>query len=360
MAVNVRPGQLYFIGEFETDGKTKSPFTKIGLVYDDRAISERLRDHQTGNPREVFLERDKEIGELAVPCLAISELESTMHAVWAGNRLAGEWFDLGDRLKTVFDSARAIAVEIDNAAPYIQQSEAFREIVTTDKTRSIDSEIEDLWEIAKNEYFTEKFWKAKQAQHSNVIVREMKTAAGIDGVVRWKKNSRSRTFDTNLFEEKYKSIHDEFVVENKSFLAPPKWPSTAKPFSEFLSKNSLDIGDDVAIAAPASFDENEIVGRTAVSIKAHTDWLDAFGKAQLANLRKELAFYKILAKAEDSGGFDGIVIRNLKIEPKFSKAACADFHPDKIEECTKLGPEKKPTLDIRKAKIYHTDPDIQS
>jgi hypothetical protein len=360
MAINLRPGQLYFIGEFETDGTTKSPFTKIGLVYDDRAISERLRDHQTGNPREVFLERNKELGELAVPCMAISELESTMHAVWASNRLAGEWFALGEQIKTVFENAQAIALEIDSGAPFVQAAESFRDIVTTEKTRDIDSEVEDLWEIAKNEYLTEKFWKAKQGQHSSAIVREMKSSAGIDGVVRWKKNSRSRNFDTEMFEKKYKKIHDEFVVENKSFLAPPKWPSSAKPFSEFLAKNTLEVGDESSVSIPESFDENDIVARTESAIKAHAEWLKAFGNAQLANLRKELAFYRILAKAEDSGGFDGIVIRNLKIEQKFSKTACAEFHPEKIEECTKLGPEKKPTLDIRKAMIYSSDPDIRS
>ena len=47
------PGEIYFLGEKDLKTGENSPFVKIGLVRENesRGTADRLKDHQTGNPR---------------------------------------------------------------------------------------------------------------------------------------------------------------------------------------------------------------------------------------------------------------------------------------------------------------------
>ena len=48
-------GELYFLRETDYVTGQLTPFTKIGIVRDGRGSADRLRDHQTGNPRTLVL-----------------------------------------------------------------------------------------------------------------------------------------------------------------------------------------------------------------------------------------------------------------------------------------------------------------
>jgi hypothetical protein len=54
-------GEIYFIGEKDLRSKEITPYFKVGIVREnldnaDRDSTQRLLEHQTGNPRELYIE----------------------------------------------------------------------------------------------------------------------------------------------------------------------------------------------------------------------------------------------------------------------------------------------------------------
>ena len=54
MAAKLKPGWLYFLGEEDYTTGIHSPYVKIGKTDYDKPVSERIREHETGNPRRVL------------------------------------------------------------------------------------------------------------------------------------------------------------------------------------------------------------------------------------------------------------------------------------------------------------------
>ncbi len=85
------PGEIYFMRERDVISSDVSSYVKIGLVRaaDDRGSEDRLKEHQTGNPRILYLhEVMKTYQEFTV--------EGMMHRKLATKRVLGEWFKLSD------------------------------------------------------------------------------------------------------------------------------------------------------------------------------------------------------------------------------------------------------------------------
>ncbi len=88
MAINQTPGEIYFIRERDLLSHETTNYVKVGLVRekDDRDSEERLLEHQTGNPRELFIHK-------VVKTPAVSAIEGLLHGLFAQHRVSGEWFD---------------------------------------------------------------------------------------------------------------------------------------------------------------------------------------------------------------------------------------------------------------------------
>ena len=82
-------GELYFAGEVDPRTQEHTSYIKIGIVReaDNRSSSDRMKEHQTGNPRELIL-----ITALLTP--VVEQIETLMHGTFAPLRLSGEWFFL--------------------------------------------------------------------------------------------------------------------------------------------------------------------------------------------------------------------------------------------------------------------------
>ena len=82
-------GEIYFIREMEAGQFTAH--TKIGLISfkKDRSSSDRLPEHQTGNPRKLVI-------AYVVVADCVTAVETYMHRKYAGLRGLGEWFQFDE------------------------------------------------------------------------------------------------------------------------------------------------------------------------------------------------------------------------------------------------------------------------
>lgn len=82
-------GFVYIIGELDHAG-TPTDLYKIGIVRDsetNRTVEDRLADHQTGNPRELYVAHSE-------PSHLVERVETLIHGEFATSRVGGEWLHL--------------------------------------------------------------------------------------------------------------------------------------------------------------------------------------------------------------------------------------------------------------------------
>jgi len=116
-------GEIYFIREIDINTQELTSYVKIGIVRnpkkdDKRSSGDRALEHQTGNPRKLFVD-----SILKTP--AVSEIEKILHNLHAYEGIYGEWFDFTE---DQFVAAKRIAAElvqeaIENEAIFLKAEE---------------------------------------------------------------------------------------------------------------------------------------------------------------------------------------------------------------------------------------------
>ena len=112
-------GEIYFIGEKDLRSKEVTPYFKVGIVREnpenaDRDSTQRLLEHQTGNPRELYIES-------VVKTELVELVETLLHKKFAPLGVRGEWMLLtASELADVQKEAQSLAKE---AAEIIAQNE---------------------------------------------------------------------------------------------------------------------------------------------------------------------------------------------------------------------------------------------
>jgi hypothetical protein len=100
------PGSLYFMLERDRFTQAPSHYLKIGIVTGDRDVARREREHQTGNPRQIFSHH-------SIQTPGVQMLETLMHNHFAKLRVKGEWFKVSEsQLDELIDFAEHRATEM--------------------------------------------------------------------------------------------------------------------------------------------------------------------------------------------------------------------------------------------------------
>ena len=124
----MKPGELYFIREIEARTNKLTPFVKIGIVRgkagDTRTSHQRALEHQTGNPREIFVDE-------ILKTDAVQSVERILHWTYSFDRVWGEWFQLNEK---EFTEVKRKAKELSK---YLSKN--FSVFVDADKFKSINS-----------------------------------------------------------------------------------------------------------------------------------------------------------------------------------------------------------------------------
>ena len=103
-------GEIYFIGEKDLRTKEFTQYFKVGIVREnennaDRDSTQRLLEHQTGNPRELYIES-------VVKTELVELVETLLQKKFAPLGVRGEWMLLdSDELAKVKSEAEILAAE---------------------------------------------------------------------------------------------------------------------------------------------------------------------------------------------------------------------------------------------------------
>ena len=115
--MDYKSGEIYFVRERTED--SFSSFVKIGLVHGVRDSLTRLKEHQTGNPRKLYIDEQQ-----VVKTEAVDLVEAQMHKVFSPKRVSGEWFDFPteQELATAVSAAQDLAKEVGSLMPVFREA----------------------------------------------------------------------------------------------------------------------------------------------------------------------------------------------------------------------------------------------
>ena len=230
MALNLTPGELYFISERDHLTGKLSGYYKIGLVKSSRKgdSQDRLSEHQTGNPRFLNVEHQ-------VDSPAISSLETAMHHRYALKRVSGEWFRLTPKeLDRAAAVARALASDQAAHLRSMNRAAALAGELSTEQVGRATAKDRALFERAHQAKVV--LGEVKQLQK---LIKEFFSEALDDGQpvgdFIGSTYRESPSLDKTALREAYPDVYEAFAGSR---------PSTSNPFR--LAKAT----DDLVVVVP--------------------------------------------------------------------------------------------------------------
>jgi hypothetical protein len=214
-------GEIYFVRESIHDQKDEqSPYVKIGLIRfneDNRDSFGRLREHQTGNPRKLFIKKTD-----IVETDAVDRVEAMLHRVYAHKRIQGEWFKLEteSEIQAAVLKAKELAQEVSEIVPIFEAAEKLKVIISNGLTKpqeEKDLEIAKSLAVAKVKLSTATELK-KEINELLTVIRE--AGGDVSAVAKTVLRTFSPKFDEKLFKEQNELVWEAYAVEISAMSSP--------------------------------------------------------------------------------------------------------------------------------------------
>lgn len=324
-------GVLYIIGERSHLGAPTGLY-KIGIVRDNekaRSVDERLREHQTGNPRELFVAHSE-------PTPMVERLETLLHGHYASRRIGGEWFELPDRdLDDVIATAATHISDAGMLTPFLQRALELSSTPSNGTIASANAEHQQL--------HTELLAVRDQLKASKVaiehLVAELLAAQHAQQPSRpWvqiEHKACRQTFDKAAFEAAHPTIYDRFLIEQETFKKTFR-VTALKGAKTDLSELNPSLADTIRLAQAmrAATSEGEVIHSTylrVLEIQAPLVWRD------------ELLEARLRAACGEYDAISGICTwkRETVYRPGFDSDTFKNEHPDLYEQFVQVG---QPTI----------------
>ena len=349
-------GEIYFIRETDKLTKRESSYIKIGLIREgeDRTSEDRALEHQTGNPRKLFVES-------IIKTPSVTEIENIIHNLYAEERIYGEWFDFSAEQ---FISAKKMAIDLVQMA--IDNQEKFEIAESLSSTASKDETIKPKPEII--EWHSKLLAAEVRVKECVALQAEIKDAfktiiaapvetgtqkekqEALAPYVKVQEKKAKLEFDLNAFMEARPELYAEFT---KVVRTAPKGSFTiTRPKDLVFELSKIDI----ALFQYSNEVKEELVKYQTGKVsqeELHTASLKLLGFEAKASWDKEIAQANLKSYCQDYAGIEGLCKwkRESKETLSFDKAALIEAHP-KIAEKFMTEVEVAPAIIMQKKRAY--------
>jgi hypothetical protein len=330
-------GEIYFIGEKDLRSKEVTQYYKVGIVREnaenaDRDSTQRLLEHQTGNPRELYIES-------VVKTDLVELVETLLHKKFAPLGVRGEWMLLNAaELVEVQKVAEVLAKEAREITADIEQAEKLSKVVSDEELVTATDELRAL-----NELYLESNAKLKSCDQMQDVIKEIFAEAlenededeevGIFAQVQERKG-RS-IFDEEAFKSKYGSVYSKFTVTKSTVKGAATFSGSRgfkREFKEFDPNfaSLIEGFDPLVEKIKAGKEKKEILHGFSLELRrinAEALW------------EKMKAESKIKVACGTHAGIDGLFrwARTEKVTETLDRKALKEAHPELVAEFTTVG-----------------------
>jgi hypothetical protein len=204
--MKLTPGELYFIGERDHLTGEQTPFFKIGIVRADesRTSADRLQEHQTGNPRSLFVHH-------VVKTEVVERVETLMHRLFAKQRGSGEWFSFEQELlQEAITTAESLAKEATQNAEILKKAAELKTQPSTDEVLPATDELIELRDQHLLAEMTIKAFTTVDNEIKNVLKEALAQGESVGGAAIVKKTSNKEIFNQNKFKDENADLYEKY------------------------------------------------------------------------------------------------------------------------------------------------------
>ena len=186
------PGWIYCIREQDYLDQTWGRYVKLGLTA--RTVEQRIREHQTGNPR-------RESSEYDIQLELMHYGEKYLHHYFAADRIGGEWFDLdnGQVMADVAPILQTLQSEMAARAADFRAWENLKNLVSSGNERAptpAETALHEQFVAAEADY---KIAEALHNVHDHNLRAMIGTHDGLEGALTLTEVTGSETLDKTAF-----------------------------------------------------------------------------------------------------------------------------------------------------------------
>jgi hypothetical protein len=329
--MSMKEGWVYLLREKDFLTGEIGRYLKIGLT--ERDVPDRVKEHQTGNAREVI-----SVYEKHVPLM--SAMENHLHHVFSSDRINGEWFDLDDdRVQN------ELVPMVERLAKEQAETKAHKQAAAELKKQYDNGTVRDptAAETALHEaYLTAKhahtLAKARHAIDDAKVRALIGTAESIEGVVQVKPKSQNKHFNKAAF---LKSLTPgEFALCHQTVT---EFKAGSPKIVGVKNLKSLDVQLDAdkkaaekAITAPPSLSNigGGETARTADAEQAHASYLasrKAVREAEWDAERYAAALAVAIGEDREITGVVSWIREDVTTEDKWDADLAKTHLPEKYE-----------------------------
>lgn len=201
-------GEVYFIGERDRSTGKLTENVKIGMVGAKGDSGDRLKEHQTGNPRDLVLHH---VVETPAPFW----VENGLHQRLNGLRVRAEWHRLDAKaLEDAIRLAEVLAGESFVHLPFIEKQEQLRSCVSNGETIEPTDESND-WHLRLSRAHAQlKCLNDLQTMYKNTIggMSEAELQQAEQEDLFFIDHRIKKSFNEDGFRERYPKLHSKYML----------------------------------------------------------------------------------------------------------------------------------------------------
>ncbi|MEC8657259.1 MAG: GIY-YIG nuclease family protein [Verrucomicrobiota bacterium] len=324
MSIKIKSGFIYFLCEQDVLTNETFDYVKIGKTDYDRPVSDRIDDHQTGNPRKI-------VDHESFQVVSIDTIETHLHHTFAKYRILGEWFQMDKTtLREAIFEGKRVDQEINARIKALTAATEANDLESSKPEREATMEELELLEKTIKSAEDLKRLQTKLACLKTGLVAEMGTAKGIEGVLTYTEKARQPNFDEKSFKEEHPEKHARFQVEKTSLSRSFSLARNPRPTSELCSdwvtrskEYKAKVEKESPFSAP-TFKRNDMLE------DLHEQYLKVIGEISRASIEKDMLEAQIKAACGTARGIEEVCSWN-RIQKKtmaFSASILAEEDPE--------------------------------
>lgn len=329
-------GEIYFIGEKDLRTKEITSYYKVGIVREnsenaDRNATQRLLEHQTGNPRELYIES-------VVKSDLVELVETLIHKNFAPLGVRGEWMLLNPlQLIEVQKHAELLAVEAKEITADLQKAEELAKVLSDEELIPATPELQVL-----NDIYLESNAKLKACDEMFDTIKEIFADALEDedekeevGAFAQIQERQRLVFDEVAFRSAHSSVYSKFLITKSTIKGTPSFAG-----SRGFKKEFKDYDAEFANMV----DGFATIVEKIESGKEKKEFLHGFS-LELRRINAEALWSKMKAESKikvacgTHAGIDGVFkwVRSEKVTQSLDKKALKQAHPELVAHFTTAG-----------------------
>jgi hypothetical protein len=306
--MKLTPGELYFIGERDHLTGEQTPFFKIGIVRADesRTSADRLQEHQTGNPRSLFVHH-------VVKTEVVERVETLMHRLYAQQRGSGEWFLFEQELlQDAINTAESLSSEAAQNAEILRKAAELKTQLSTDEVLPATDELINLRDQRLVAEMTIKAFTTVDDEIKEVLKEAIAQGESVGGAAAVKKTSIKEAFNQAKFKAENEDLFEKYL-EMESRLVQKFDCKKVKDLSEFESLLQDKVYPIIAEIQDAI---NKAVSNEIAKSELNKWHLVVLENIALAEWTKEITDAQLRVAVGTTSGIEGICSWNRKMTAK--------------------------------------------